>query len=81
MSDNIKKAQKNRVCKIPYIRHTLTLDKQAKFLYCKLSFQQTAGTYGSIFNPSKDSTHHIKGGKHVTVVVIGLQIFCDISKC
>lgn len=31
--------------------------------------------------PERTVTHHIEGSKHVTVVVIGLQIFCDISKC
>lgn len=30
--------------------------------------------------PKRVVTHHIEGGKHVTVVVIGLQIFRDISK-
>lgn len=31
--------------------------------------------------PWRAATHHIEGGKHVTVVVIGLQIFRDVSKC
>lgn len=65
---------------MPYTRYTLILGECAKYLNCKLGIQYVPGAFGEINCPKRAATHHIKGGKHVTIVVIGLQIFCDISK-
>lgn len=36
--------------------------------------------YGPCVQSGRAGTHHIEGGKHVTVVVVGLQIFRDVSE-